>query len=68
MNYLIIQGYKDAAEKFSKETCVAPEMDLNSITDRMTIRKAIEAGQIDEAIEKVNDLDPEVVKLPLQKL
>jgi hypothetical protein len=60
MNYLIIQGYKDAAEKFSLETNIKPNIDLNSIQDRMNIRNAIESGNIDSAIEQVNDLDPEV--------
>ena len=60
MNYLIIQGYKDAAEKFSLETGLAPNVDLSSIQDRMSIRTAIESGNVDDAVEKVNDLDPEV--------
>ena len=60
MNYLVIQGYKDAAEKFSKEANVPPNVDLNTIQDRMNVRTAIESGNIDDAIERVNDLDPEV--------
>jgi hypothetical protein len=60
MNYLIIQGYKDAAEKFAAEASLQPHVDLSTIEDRMTIRQAVESGRIDEAIEKVNDLDPEV--------
>jgi hypothetical protein len=28
--------------------------------DRMEIRKAVQAGQVEEAIDKVNDLNPEV--------
>ena len=60
MNYLIIEGYKDAAEKFCIEANVSPNVDLNTIQDRMNIRTAIESGKIEEAIERVNDLDPEV--------
>lgn len=60
MNYLVIEGYKDAAEKFAKEASIPPNVDLASIQDRMDIRQSIQAGSVEEAIERVNDLDPEV--------
>ena len=60
MNYLVIEGYKDAAEKFSNEANVPAQVDLASIQDRMDIRNAVQTGRIREAIERVNDLDPEV--------
>jgi glucose-induced degradation protein 8 len=60
MNYLVIEGYKDAAEKFSVEAGVNPKIDLSSIQDRMNIRHSIQGGRIEEAISIVNDLDPEV--------
>jgi len=60
MNYLVIEGYKDAAEKFSQESGLQPSVDLLYIEERMNIRNTIQSGNIDEAIEKVNDLDPEV--------
>lgn len=62
MNYLVIEGYKDAAEKFSKEADIPPNVDLSTIQDRMSIRMCVETGKIDDAIEKVNDLDPEVTR------
>ncbi|KAI8855001.1 CTLH/CRA C-terminal to lish motif domain-containing protein [Chytridium lagenaria] len=61
MNYLVIEGYKDAAERFSEESGLVPGVDLVSIEDRMNIRKAVQIGHIDEAIERVNDLDPEIL-------
>jgi hypothetical protein len=61
MNYLVIEGYKDAAEKFSMEAGISTNVDLSSIQDRMDIRNAIQDGNIEEAIEKVNDLDPEIL-------
>ncbi|KAJ3109065.1 Glucose-induced degradation complex subunit [Phlyctochytrium planicorne] len=61
MNYLVIEGYKDAAERFSEESGLVPGVDLVSIEDRMNIRKAVQVGHIDEAIERVNDLDPEIL-------
>ncbi|KAG4093792.1 CTLH/CRA C-terminal to lish motif domain-containing protein [Neocallimastix lanati (nom. inval.)] len=61
MNYLVIEGYKDAAEKFSQESGLQPTVDLLYIEERMDIRNTIQSGNIDEAIEKVNDLDPEIL-------
>ncbi|KAI8355003.1 CTLH/CRA C-terminal to lish motif domain-containing protein [Mortierella sp. GBAus27b] len=61
MNYLIIEGYKDAAEKFSQESGAKPPVDLESIHNRMIIRTAIQRGDINEAIEKVNELNPEIL-------
>jgi hypothetical protein len=88
MNYLVIEGYKEAAEKFQQESGTAREyssfqyfsfwdelisillhlltaatagIDLNSISDRMLIRNAIQSGNIEEGIERVNDLNPEVL-------
>ncbi|KAF9436018.1 hypothetical protein BGZ76_005007 [Entomortierella beljakovae] len=61
MNYLIIEGYKDAAEKFSQESGAKPPVKLESIQDRMIVRTAIQRGNIEEAIERVNDLNPEIL-------
>lgn len=61
MNYLVVEGYKDAAEQFSSESGLAPTVDLQSIQERMDIRHAIQSGDVDTAIDLVNDLNPEVV-------
>jgi molybdopterin-guanine dinucleotide biosynthesis protein len=60
LDYLVIEGFKDAAEKFIGEASLPPTAHLPSITERMSIRNAVQLGKIDEAIERVNDLDPEV--------
>lgn len=60
MNYLVIEGYKDAAEKFSREAGV-PGGCLGAIDDRMYIRSAIQRGDIDDAVGKVNDLYPDLL-------
>lgn len=62
MNYLVIEGYKDAAEQFSLESGLEPTIDLESIQERMEIRHAIQSGDVDTAIELVNDVNPEVRK------
>lgn len=36
------------------------DIDLTTITDRMAVKKAVQSGNVEEAIEKVNDLNPEV--------
>lgn len=60
MNYLVIEGYKDAAEKFAEEAQMNIQIDLKTIEKRMNIRNAIQNGMVEEAVEMVNDLDPEV--------
>jgi len=54
------QGYVEAAQKFQQESMTQPGIDLAAITDRMEIRKAVQSGNVEEAIERVNDLNPEV--------
>ncbi|KAI8815076.1 hypothetical protein BJ742DRAFT_782264 [Cladochytrium replicatum] len=44
MSYLVIEGYKDAAEKFSLESGISAAIDLSSIEDRMKIRNAVQCG------------------------
>lgn len=77
MNYLVIEGYKEAAERFQQESgadrklnFIALKMiiinlypagiDLSTISDRMAIRAAIQRGEVDDGIDKVNELNPEV--------
>ena len=36
------------------------DMDLATITDRMEVKRAIQSGNVQEAIEKMNDLNPTV--------
>jgi hypothetical protein len=51
MNYLVIEGFKDAAQKFAEEARVDPQVNLETIQDRMTIRNAVQNGNIESAIE-----------------
>ncbi len=61
MNYLIIEGYKEAAECFAREAAISPQSDLAAIEERMHIRAAIQRGAIREAISRINDLNPDVL-------
>lgn len=60
MDYLVIEGYKSAAEEFSQEANISPPVDFESIESRMDIREALQRGDIEDAITRVNDLNPEV--------
>lgn len=60
MDYLVVEGYKSAAEEFSRETGIPSAVELATIESRMCIREAVQRGDVEEAIERVNDLNPEV--------
>mmetsp|Transcript_12756 Transcript_12756/g.35865 ORF Transcript_12756/g.35865 Transcript_12756/m.35865 type:complete len:231 (-) Transcript_12756:67-759(-) len=62
MNFLVTEGYVEAARMFEKESGTAPGVDLESITDRMQIRKAVQNGDVNDAIDRVNDLNPEILE------
>jgi glucose-induced degradation protein 8 len=40
---------------------VAADIDLATITDRMEVKRAVQSGNVQEAIEKINDLNPTVL-------
>ncbi|CAM8905760.1 unnamed protein product [Rhodiola kirilowii] len=61
MNYFVTEGFVDAAKKFRQESGTEAEIDLTTITDRMLVKKAVVEGNIQEAIERVNDLNPEIL-------
>lgn len=60
MDYLIREGYPSAAQKFALEANIQPTIDLESIQERVEIRTAIYGGDIQSAIEKINELNPQV--------
>ncbi|KAL0578709.1 hypothetical protein V5O48_003265 [Marasmius crinis-equi] len=67
MDYLVIEGYKSAAEEFAQEAQLASapgrplEVDFESIESRMNIREALQRGDIEDAIRRVNELNPEIL-------
>jgi len=60
MDYLISEGYPRAAEKFAKEANMQLPVEEESIQSRVEIRRAIYTGDIDTAVNKINDLNPQV--------
>jgi len=61
MDYLVIEGFKSAAEEFSQEANLTPPVDFDSIESRMDIREALQRGDVEDAITRVNDLNPEIL-------
>ncbi|KAG6387187.1 hypothetical protein SASPL_152373 [Salvia splendens] len=53
MNFIV-------AENFRLESGTE-QIDLATITDRMAVKKAVQRGNVEDAIEKVNNLNPEIL-------
>ncbi|KAL1222867.1 GID8-like protein [Cardamine amara subsp. amara] len=71
MNLLVTKGYREAVDIFQKESGTKPQVDFASFTDRAAVIEAILSGNTEEAIEKLNVLNPEIPEakfhLKLQK-
>lgn len=61
MEYLVKEGFKDAVMAFQEESGVDPGVNMAILDDQIKIRDAIEAGSIQDAVELVNDADPEIL-------
>ncbi|KAF4518364.1 hypothetical protein B566_EDAN007091 [Ephemera danica] len=61
MNYLVTEGFKEAAEKFKQESGLEPSVPLDSLDQRIKVRDAIQAGDIAAAVALVNQLHPELL-------
>ncbi|KAF7547862.1 hypothetical protein G7Z17_g7421 [Cylindrodendrum hubeiense] len=61
LDYLTMEGYPNAAANFSKEANLQPHQDTGSIQARQEIQNSIHGGNIQMAIETLNDLDPEIL-------
>ena len=67
--YLLIEGFSEAAVEFARETGVPHDIDHAMIHERMEIREAVEDGRVEEAVRRVNELDPEVsYVLPMKRV
>jgi len=60
----MIEGFSDAALEFARETGLPADIDPAAIQERMEIRDAVEEGRVEEAVRRVNELDPEVSLTP----
>ena len=60
MDYLITEGYPLAAKCLAAEANMPPISDFESINERVEIRDSIHRGDLQTAIEKINELNPQV--------
>ncbi|KAF7717726.1 LisH, CTLH/CRA domain-containing protein [Penicillium ucsense] len=61
MDYLITNGYPAAASKFALEANIQLRTDMESIQERVEIRNFIHSGNIQAAIEKINEFNPQIL-------
>ncbi|CAG9464060.1 unnamed protein product [Pedinophyceae sp. YPF-701] len=62
MDFLVSEGYLDAAKAFSEEASVRLPQDLGDLPARTEIRSAVQNGRIADAMERVAELDSEVLE------
>lgn len=69
MDYFIKEGYADAAAAFHEESLTEPvsighevkPVDLATLKARTAVRNAVDEGDVLKAIERVNELDPNIL-------
>ncbi|XP_001624093.2 glucose-induced degradation protein 8 homolog [Nematostella vectensis] len=61
MDYLVTEGYKEAAEKFRIESGTQPTAPLDSLDDRIKIREAVQKGDLEQAVSMTNKLNPDIL-------
>ena len=61
MEYLVKEGFKDAVLSFQSESGIDPGVNMDMLDDQIKIRAAVEEGSIQDAVELVNDVDPEIL-------
>ncbi|RDW69585.1 hypothetical protein BP6252_08605 [Coleophoma cylindrospora] len=62
LDYLTTAGYPSAAANFSKEANLRPHQEEESVKARRSIQHSIHMGSIQEAIEALNELEPQVLE------
>lgn len=61
MNYLVQEGFKEAAERFRYETGIEPGPQMDLLDDRIKIREAVQSGLIDDAIDMTSNMNPDIL-------
>lgn len=61
LDYLTAEGYPTAAEKFAKEANLKPQKHQESVVLRNQIQHDIHLGSIQNAIEAINELNPQIL-------
>jgi hypothetical protein len=60
LDYLTTEGYPSAAAKFSKEANLRPQQEEESVRARQQIQHSIHSGSIQDALDALNELEPQV--------
>lgn len=60
LDYLTTEGYPSAAAKFSSEANLQLPLDMGIVKSRNTIQHDIHNGDIQTAIDAINELNPQV--------
>uniref|UniRef100_A0A023GAJ8 Putative lish motif-containing protein n=2 Tax=Amblyomma TaxID=6942 RepID=A0A023GAJ8_AMBTT len=61
MDYLVTEGFKEAADKFRLEAGVVPPVPLDTLDERIRIRDCLQEGRVLEAVSLLNGLRPELL-------
>lgn len=60
MDFLVKEGYPAAAARFAEEANIEITPDDSFISERVSIRDAIYRGNLQTAIEEINEVNPQV--------
>lgn len=60
MDFLVQQGYPDAAARFAEEANIETGAENALMDERVKIRNAIYQGNLQMAIEEINEIDTQV--------
>ena len=58
MDYLITEGYPETAQALAEEANMRIHTDYEATQERLEIRNLIYAGDIQSAIERINEVNP----------
>ncbi|KAJ2995162.1 hypothetical protein NUW58_g1351 [Xylaria curta] len=61
LDYLTVAGYPNAAAKFSSEANLQPQQPMSAIQQRLRIQKFIHKGEIDNALQELNEVYPSIL-------
>ncbi|GAP85911.2 putative ran binding protein in the microtubule-organising centre [Rosellinia necatrix] len=61
LDYLTVAGYPNAAAKFSSEANLQPQQPTSAIQQRLRIQKFIHMGEIENAIQELNEVYPSIL-------
>jgi hypothetical protein len=60
MDYLVCEGFSKCAEEFAEEANLDVNPFLSSMQERQEIKSLIHRGEVETAVEKINEINPDV--------